>query len=426
MIHERDMTPAHTIKAMSIILLATAFYVFEFVLQMSPAVMTHELMASFGLTALGVSTLSAFFFYAYAPMQMPGGLLYDRFGPRLVLTFAAVICTIGALLFAEEHNYWAAAFGRFLMGIGGACSFVGVLVIATRWFPPRFFALIAGLLQLLGSVASIVGQVPLAIVVKHIGWRDTIFSVFLVGVVLVVLLPLVIRNYPKNTVLPKHPKVGRGEWKKLKTIFTRPQTFIMALYSFFAWMPMTVFGALWGIDFLSERYGISITYGASLMAVLWIGVGLGSPFFGWLSERMGQRRIPLYLPAILGMIGAAVLVYVPMTITGAIIALFLFGVGASGQSLIFAVVRDNNAHHTVGTAMGFNNFAVVVGGATCQPLVGYLIVLGWNGAMVDGVSYYNVATFQKAFLLLPISFLLCALFGRFWVKETHCKPVEGT
>lgn len=425
MIESHQMTKSHTTKAIIIILLATMFYVFEFVLQTSPAVMTDNLMRSFSLNAIGVSTLAAFFYYGYAPTQIPGGLLYDRFGPRVVITCAVAICTLGALLFSQANSYGVAALGRFLMGVGGAFSFVGVLIIAARWFPAKYFAIIAGVLQLLGAIGAIVGQVPLALVVEHIGWRSTLFHVFLIGLVLMILVPIVIRNYPKGIEAPTKKKMGRGELHNLKTIFKKRQTFIIAIYSFCAWMPMTVFAALWGVDFLSERFHLSTTVGAEWMAAVWVGVAIGSPLFGWFSEKISLRCLPLYLAGALGLLASILIIYAHLPMWLALVALFVFGVGTSGQALSFATVKDNNGQETVGTAMGFNNFAVVVGGAICQPLVGYLLHLGWHGEMLKGVHYYGADDFQKAFIVIPISFFFCALFGRFLIKETHCKPVNN-
>lgn len=424
MIEQHQMTKHHIAKALVIISLATMFYLFEFVLQMSPAVMTDDLMRSFGLNAIGVSTLTAFFYYGYAPMQLPGGLLYDRFGPRLIISLAVFICTLGALLFCKANSYGVAALGRLLMGVGGAFSFVGVLIIASRWFPAKYFALIAGLLQLLGSVGAIAGQVPLAAVVARIGWRQTIFSVFLVGVVLMILVPLIVRNYPKGVEVPEKKKLGHGELYNLKTIFKNKQTFVIALYSFFVWMPMIVFGALWGVDFLSERFGLSTQVGAQWMAVVWIGVAAGSPLFGLWSEKIKYRRFPLYASGMIGFLASVFLLFARMPEWAALTCLFFFGVGTSGQALSFAVVKDNNDNETVGTAMGFNNFAVVAGGALCQPLVGFLLHLGWQGEIVNGVHFYGVDDFQKAFIILPISFLVCAILARFAIKETYCKAVK--
>lgn len=412
------------VQAFAILSLAILFYLFEFVLQVSPAVMTSDLMRSFSLNAAGLSGLAAFFYYGYTPMQLPGGLLYDRFGPRVVVTGAALVCTIGALLFCISDSYAMAAVGRLMMGIGGAFSFVGAFLLASRWFPSKYFPIITGLIQSLGCVAAVIGQVPLASVVADVGWRHTLMGVFVIGVVLVILMPIIIRNHPRGVEVPKH-KPSWGDWlHHLKMVFHKPQTWIIALYSFFSWAPMTVFGALWGVAYLSGVYPISTATAAEMLAVVWLGVGVGSPFFGWLSEKLGQRRLPLFLPPVLGFLGTCCMLFLPMSIPMMLIMLFFFGIGTSGQSLIFSVVRDINSPRTVGTAMGFNNLAVVAGGIICQPLAGYLLAREWTGHMVNGAPIYDVHAYQVAFLMIPISFLLCAIFGRFLVQETHCKQVH--
>ena len=417
-------TKRNILQAYAILSLAILFFLFEFVLQVSPAVMTSELMSSFNLNAAGLSGLAAFFYYGYTPMQLPGGLLYDRFGPRVVVTGAALICTIGALLFVIAPSYEIAALGRLLMGVGGAFSFVGAFLLASRWFPSKYFPVITGLIQSLGCVAAVIGQVPLAVVVGVAGWRHTLLGVFVIGVLLVILMPIIIRDHPPGMKIEKQ-KPNWANWlHHLKMVFHKPQTWIMALYSFFSWAPMTVFGALWGVAYLRGVYPISTSAAAEMLAVVWLGVAVGSPFFGWLSEKIGQRRLPLFIPPVLGFLGTCFMLFLPMSIPLMLCMLFLFGIGTSGQTLIFSVVRDINSPKTVGTAMGFNNLAVVAGGMICQPLAGYLLAREWAGQMANGVPIYDVHAYKVALIMIPISFLLCAIFGRFFVQETHCKPVH--
>ena len=114
--------------------------------------MTTELMQDFSLNAASFSAMVAFFYYAYTPMQLPGGMLYDRFGPRKMITIFMGVSVLGAFMFAHAHSYAMAAMGRFLMGLGGAFSFVGPLLIASRWFHAKYFALLAGGVQLVGCV----------------------------------------------------------------------------------------------------------------------------------------------------------------------------------------------------------------------------------------------------------------------------------
>lgn len=115
--------------------LAASFYLYEFILQVAPSVMAESMMKTFGVTGQGFGVISAFYFYAYAPTQLPAGVLYDRYGPRKLMTFAIVLCAFGSAFFASTDSVFTACIGRFLIGIGSAFSFIGVLVLISRWFP---------------------------------------------------------------------------------------------------------------------------------------------------------------------------------------------------------------------------------------------------------------------------------------------------
>src|SRR5688572_26100765 len=113
--------------AVVICILASAFYMYEFALQVSLGVMTNELMQDLSLNAASLGLVSAFYYYAYTPMQIPAGFLHDRFGPRRVLTVAILTCALGAFFFSFSTGIFNASIGRFLMGIGSAFSFTGAL-----------------------------------------------------------------------------------------------------------------------------------------------------------------------------------------------------------------------------------------------------------------------------------------------------------
>jgi MFS family permease len=309
------------------------------------------------------------------------------------------------------------------MGVGGAVSFVGPLILATRWFPAKYFAPISGLVQLLGAVGAVLGQVVLSHLVQQRGWRSAMMDAVFLGLILVVLVALIVRDYPKGTKVPPKEKLGQGEWHNLKAIFANKQTFILAFYSFFSWFPITVFAAFWGVTFLSSKFGVSTSHAAQMMAVVWLGVAVGSPLFGWWSEKIGQRNFPLSFAGLIGGIAAVFVIYFSLPVWLVLILLFVLGVGTSGQALSFAVVRDMNNNNVVGTAMGFNNVAVVAGGALGQPLVGYLVNLGWHGHIIKGVHVYSLSDYQQALVVIPLSFFMCFIFGKFLIEETHCKRI---
>ncbi|KTC97462.1 major facilitator family transporter [Legionella geestiana] len=405
---------------MSIFLLASSFYLYEFILQVAPAVMADSMMRTFKVTAEGFGIVSAFYFYAYAPMQMPAGLLFDRYGPRKLMTFALLLCAAGSFFFASTDSVLTASLGRFLIGMGSAFSFIGVLVLTSRWFAPQHFAILAGIAQLMSSVGAIFGEMPLAKLTEVVGWRNASFILAAIGVVLALLLWCKIRDYPHQTTqsLPERPL--REEWKRLLEIWRHAHTWITGLYAFCIWTPIAVFAALWGVPYLQTKYGLSVVMASGLCSMIWIGIGVGSPLLGWVSDVCKSRRLALAISAMLGLIATILLLYVPsVSMTAMYAVLFMLGLGAGGQTVSFAVVKENNPPHLVGTASGFNNLSVLLGAAIFQPLVGVLLHRGHDWTIVNGLPVYTLMGYNKALLVMPLCFLVSLIVSVFIMRESH-------
>lgn len=408
--------------------LASMFYLYEFVLQVSPSVMTHQLMLDFGIGAARVSMISAFYYYAYTPMQIAAGLLYDRFGPRRVLTTAILICAAGAFFFSMTHSVAMASAGRFLMGLGSAFSFIGALMLVSRWFPPYRFALIAGLVQLMSSIGAICGQIPIAAVMDYFGWRHVLFWIAIIGVVLSAVVWLVVKDYPPNmTIVTSNTNTKdqkTSELSRLKSVCSKSQTWFTGIYTFAAWGPVVVFAALWGIPYMADRFNVSITEASSACAMIWVGLGVGSPLFGWWSDYIKNRRIPLIVCASLTFLSGIAILYVPhISFEWIYFLLFLFGLAAAGQAMSFAVVKDNNHRNVLGTAIGLNNMMTVLGGALLQPLAGIILRSQWGGHYVKGTPFYSVHAYTCAMSVIPFCGILALIMSIFFIKETHCRNI---
>lgn len=404
--------------------LASLFYLYDFVLQVAPSVITHDLMGELGLSATGLGIISAFFFYAYAPMQIPAGLSYDKFSPRYVIALATAVCALGGLFFSLGHTAFTLCLGRFLTGAGAAFSFIGTLVLLTHWFPKRYFAVLAGIVQFMSSLGSILGQAPLARAVESAGWRPSIFVISCIGFGLAVLILLCVRDYPahaeKRPVAAKKAVSGKplGLWSVAKD----SQTWAIGLYSLIIWTPVVIFAELWGVPYLMQVYHYSAATVSSLMMWYWLGMGIGSPVAGWLSNILKTRKKVLSACLILGLISVYVVVYGPLLSYLALsMWLFLFGLAAAGQCLAFAVVQDRNNPATVGTAIGINNMFVVVSGAIFQPIASMLLSSVWSGQKFQGVPVFSLQNYQVALAILPVIFVICWVIVRFWLKETFAK-----
>ncbi|MFT4058440.1 MAG: MFS transporter [Legionella sp.] len=413
------------LTAYFIFFLAASFYLYEFILQVAPSVMAEPMMKTFGVTGAGFGFISAFYFYAYAPTQLPAGVLYDRYGPRKLMTFAIVLCALGSAFFASTDSIFTACIGRFLIGIGSAFSFIGVLVLLSRWFPPSYFAILAGIAQLMSSVGAIFGEMPLAYLIQGVGWRKASFILSFVGFILAACFWVYIRDYPnqQNQKIPKH--YLRDEWKRLVAVCKHAHTWIIGGYAFAIWTPIAVFAALWGVPYLQEKFQINMVAASGLCSMIWIGIGIGSPLLGWLSDKMESRRFSLTLSAALGFSATLILFYFPgLTYGWAPLVLFVLGLGAGGQTVSFAVVKENNPPEFVGTASGFNNLSVLIGGAIFQPLVGYILQHIDSGHVVNGVHTYSIQSYQTALLVMPLCFLASLIIAVFILKESH--PAKST
>jgi MFS family permease len=197
---------------------------------------------------------------------------------------------------------------------------------------------------------------------------------------------------------------------------------MVALYSFCVWAPIAAFAALWGIPFLVSAYNVSTGDAAKLMAFIWIGIGVGSPLIGWWSERIARRCLPLATSAFIGIFSLVGILYLP-NLPHALLAFFMFGLGlaAAGQSLSFALVKDNNDADVTGTAIGFNNMAVVAGGAIFQPLVGFLLHEHWHGVTHDGAPVYSTGDYHMAMAVLPVCYIVAAIVSLKFLRETFCR-----
>ncbi|MBA2710951.1 MAG: MFS transporter [Tatlockia sp.] len=381
--------------------------------------MAESIMKTFHVSAAGFGIISAFYFYAYAPMQLPAGLLFDRYGPRKLMTSALVLCAIGSFFFASTDSFITAALGRFLIGMASAFSFIGILVLISHWFPPHQFAFLAGIAQMMSSVGAVFGQVPLARLIDGVGWRNACFILACIGLVLAALIWIVIRDYPSsNNHVTQRPKF-KEEWSRLICVCRRSCTWVIGAYAFTIWTPITIFAALWGIPYLQQKYQINIITASGLCSMIWIGIGVGSPLLGWISDYCSNRRLALSISSLLGLVSTLSVLYLPLPFYSMYLVLFLFGIGAGGQTVSFAVVKENNPPDLVGTASGINNLAVLVGGAIFQPIVGMILYKSSDWMMINGAPVYSVQSYNKALLILPCCYLVSLFISLFLLKESH-------
>ena len=173
-------------------------YLLAFFHRIAPAVMTHELAEEFALSAAALGSLSALYFYSYVAMQIPTGILVDRWGPRKSLALGALVAAGGSLMFAEATDMLWAGVGRLLIGAPAGVAFVGMIKIASVWMAPRLFGLATGLGLFVGMIGAVAAGVPSRLLIDEFGWRHVMEASALWALIAAVLIFLFMRNLPQE------------------------------------------------------------------------------------------------------------------------------------------------------------------------------------------------------------------------------------
>lgn len=396
--------------------LGAVFYTYEYLLRIAPNVMISDLMKSFHIGSASLGHLIGFYYYAYAPAQLLVGLLMDHFGPRRILTVACLICGVGTYLFASTAVYPVAAFGRFLMGFGSAFAFVGVLKLATIWLPPDRFAMVSGLTSALGTIGAFFGENLLEHLVIQMGWRELIMSGASIGILLAIILLLFLRDgTPEAKALDSRDNldfktIGRG----MISILMNPQIWVVGIIGGLLYLPTSVFAEAWGKAYLEVVHHLTSQEAAFINSLIFLGFTIGGPLNGLLSDVLHSRIKPIQYGGLLATITMSLLLFVPnQSIWLLAIEATLTGIFYSVQVIVFAIGRERSPDWASGSAIAVVNMVVMLGGAIFQPLVGYMLQIGWDQTLVDGIPVYAISDYQRAAYIFPIALILAPILTRF-------------
>jgi sugar phosphate permease len=399
--------------------LAATFYFYDYLLQVSPSAMKPELMLSFVKDAEDFGSLSAYCLYAYGLMQIPAGMLLDRFGPRRIITIACILCAMGSLTFGDATTLWQAKIGRFLIGAGAGFALLACLKIATHWFPKNRFAMMTGLTATVGFLGAAFGLACVADIVALLGWRESLFWGGIIGLILSVFLWLVIKDKKIEVVLKPSEQTMQSALSGLVYVLKNKQTWIAALFAGFMFVPTLAFGGLWGIPFLVEAHGLDRDTAGKCASLIYVGWVFGGAFWGCLSDYLGQRNKPMIIATLMTLIITISLIY-SSSLSLPLMKGLLLGLGFFSSAFIvaFAVITETNPPQFAATANGFANALNTLWGALAQPFIGLILDINSKAPVYKGGErIFSFIEYQQAFMALPICLIISFCFLLF-LRET--------
>jgi MFS family permease len=402
------------------------FYCFNYFIRVSPSVMQNDLMQELHITADQFGDLLFFYYIPYTLMQIPVGMIYDRFGARIVLFIACLIATVGVGVFIAADNFVVASIGRFLIGFGTAFAYIGVLKLASLWLAPNRFATVAGLTTAFGMASAIFSDLYLTQLVQLFGYKNALHTAFLVGFALSLFILVFMRNKAVE-----RPVSQLSSWSRLKTslriTLMNPQMWLIGIIGCLFYLPASVFLDAWGIPYLKAVYQLTPEQAASVVIMTFVGWMIAGPTIGALSDKIKRRRSPLLISAVMAAILFDIVFYVPgISLMGLYVIFFLIGIFCGAHPLCFALGKENSPNAIAGTAVAVTNTLIMAGGVIFHPIVGKLLVWHASSAsLLSSTPVYNAMDYTYALSVVPLGLVL-AIFLTFFIKETYCESHDVT
>lgn len=420
-------TVRHTVFPWVVVSCGMLFYCFNYFLRLAPSVMQDHLIQVFHINATQLGTLVGLYYWGYTPMQIPAGMLYDRFGARFVLCIASLIAAVGLSLFIATNDYTIAGYGRFFMGIGCAFAYIGTLKLASIWLPTNRFGTVAGLATAIGMLSGAISQTYLNHLIAIMGYREVLHIAAIIGVLLSAVLWLIVRNKPKIAVATTLPQINPINLSQLmgalRILLRNKQMWLIGAIGCALYLPASVFLDLWGIPYLKAVYHITQEQAVAISSCVFLGWIISCPIVGIISDKWIKRRVmPIIVSGLLVTILLCIIFYVPgISIPMLYPIFFLMGCSCGAHPLCFALGKENNPIQMSGTTVAATNMFVMTGGAIFQPVVGKLLdlhTLTPNGP--DGLPIYTASDYTFALSVIPIGVAIGIILS-FFLKETHCQ-----
>ena len=408
-----------TLKGCFIWSLCVFFFLYEFLLRTLIGTFQISLMNEFEISLLKYSILSTSgYLIIHCLMQIPSGILVNIFGLKKVLFIAALVCGFSSIGFASTSIYSLALFFRITTAMGASVVFVALVIVILEWMPNKYFAFILGVSQFIGTLGPLIAAGPVNSFLEHssFGWRDVMFFLGIVGLVLSIFIFIFVKNKAETTgifrIIQRPVKIRDS----LKKVLTNRQIWYISIFSAMAYFSIEYLSENDGIQFLHLK-GFSLNLSSYMISSAWLGYAIGCPFVGFISDYFQRRKFILITGAIVNALSMAVIIYLPNGILN-ITCFFLLGIGASSINISFAMIAEHLKAGYNAIGIGFTNGMLAFFMAFNAPCLAYLIEVSDKVQEAPLLQDYR---FAFSFLLLALIFVI--LLPLFLIKETYCRSM---
>lgn len=414
-----DTSAAYRRKRIILFVVVSLGYLVIFFQRVVPAIVGPVLAVDLGLAATDLGIMAAMCFWAQAIGCIPAGLLSDMFGPRKIIALSLIFAAVGTAIFVMGSTIPVLALGRFIIGLSASFVFIGAMKIFADWYYPDELGTCSGMLLAIGNLGALLATSPLMLLIEQAGWRNAFWYITAYTLFAGILAWTVLRNTPKDCGFPNITTTSQESVsirETLKIVFRSRNFWLVTIASTLYYGTLMNMGGLWSGPYLQDVYGLSQETASSIVMFFTIGMIVGCPLSGWLSDKVLRSRKNVML---LGIILHA-LVYIPLTFftdsigsPAVLYVLFtLFGVTGGFFVVCFVCVKETTDPCYAATAVGGLDTGIAAGAACFQYICGLIID---SYGKVDGV--YSVDAYTSAFQLCLLMMVISAVVMFFFQEK---------
>lgn len=391
-----------------------AFFFYQFIARSSfITVLTNEFMQYFRIDAAGIGLLGSCYYLVYTLMQIPAGIIVDKYSCRSLATMAASLCPIGLYLLIATQNGYVAGIGEMLMGFSASFSFILLIKAATMWFPADKIAMLTAFSISIGCLGPVIGGPIVARIVKSFDWLDVIKTYCVIGIVLAIFIGIVVKDKDNSNKKSSDSNL----FETIKTIASSKQVWVLALLTMTLYAPLSALGDMWGVMFIKTVYGLDSESAALANNMLYLGMVVGSPIIAYAATVCGSYKKPMICGISGAFISICIIVYLSDYINTFMLFVLLFAVGFfCGAMLTYPLGLAIFPKSIGATVTGFINMASMVSGVILMPAIGGIMQYFWNGEIVNGVKVYTLSNYRMG-LTSVVLFLGLGVILSFFVKD---------
>ncbi|WP_343377554.1 MFS transporter [Francisella-like endosymbiont] len=406
-----------------IIIILSSFLLFDkYVMQVFPSLITDDMMSSFGTNTTQTGALGSAFFWSIIICQLfLAGPIIDKFGFRLISPISITISATGVILFTVAANLGSlsiAYIARITTGLGVSFATISYLKAVSVWFEPRKFAFAASFLATAAMIGALCAQAPLAYLITLCGdWKIAMLLFSVASLLIAVVYYIFVRDFNPKQPEASSPSNQLKTLSTLKEVIKNKNNWLLTFYVGLSFTAVDAFAGFWGNAYFREAYHISREEAASIISMIFIGMAIGSPIIGKLSEILDSRKGVMIFFHIIGTIALSFVLLTKTSATISAIMLFIFGLCLGIYMLSFAIGNRINPI-IITTVAAFINTGEPILGAIFDPLIGYFLDCSWTGKYINktgeiisqytssaDIKYFELNSYHFAFTTLVASMI---------------------